>query len=325
MDNILDVRSLYVKFITTKGTVSVLNGCSLALKKGEVMGLAGESGSGKSVTAMAIINLLRKPGEITGGEVLLEGNNILNYSKDEIQQIRGKQIAVIPTNPRAMLHPMIPIGKQMVNAYRSHFPDVTPREAEQLAIQKLEKVQIQDAKLRLSSYSNELSGGMAQRVLIAMALMFDPKIVIADDATAGLDVTVQAQVLDLLKKTVEERNSSCLIITHDLGIIAQYCQSVSILFYGRVIEYCDSVNELFNNALHPYTQTLLSATPGTPKEYQELVMPPGSAMRSIPEKGCLVRERCTRAQPICHELAPKARFTSQNHWAECHFIEEENN
>jgi oligopeptide/dipeptide ABC transporter ATP-binding protein len=323
MDNILDVKNLYVKFITTKGTVSVLNGCSLSLKQGEVMGLAGESGSGKSVTAMAIINLLRKPGEITGGEVLLEGINILNYSKDKIQQIRGKQIAVIPTNPRAMLHPMIPIGKQMVNAYRSHFPYVTPTEAEQLALQKLEKVQIQDAKLRLSSYPNELSGGMAQRVLIAMALMFNPKIVIADDATAGLDVTVQAQVLDLLKKTVDERKNSCLIITHDLGIIAQYCQSVSILFYGRVIEYCDSVNELFNNALHPYTKTLLSATPGTPREYQKLVMPPGSAMRNIPEKGCLVKERCTRVQPICHELAPKAKFNSKNHWAECHFTEEE--
>lgn len=261
MSDLLRAQDVYVSFYTAKETVRVLNGFSFSVQPGDIIGLVGESGSGKSVAISAMIALLGKTGKIDSGEILFKGQNVLALNEEQLRDLRCREIGVIPNNPKGMLHPIVPIGTQLENRYRSAHPTAKKEQARARAIQALEMVQIPDPVKRLAVLPGELSGGMAQRVLIAMALINEPNLVIADDATTGLDVTVQSQILDLIEAQVQRTGSAAVMVTHDLGIVAQYCKKVAILCMGKIVEASDSVEELLHNAAHPYTRTLLSATP----------------------------------------------------------------
>ena len=321
MKKLLQAEGLFVNFYTTKETVRVLTGFSLEVECGDIIGIVGESGSGKSVAIASIINLLSKTGKIDAGSVFFEGKDVLKMNEEELRQLRCREVGVIPNNPKGMLHPIVPIGKQLMNRYCSAHPEAKKEEARKHALQALEMVQIPDPEKRLQVLPNELSGGMAQRVLIAMALINDPKLVIADDATTGLDVTVQSQILDLIELQVQKTQSSAIMVTHDLGIVAQYCKKVGILCMGRVVEYSDSVEHLLMNAKHPYTQTLLAATPGVPKEYHDEVNPAKSARHEIPSQGCLLQSRCKHCTEKCRLMVPPKIEITPGHWVECHLVE----
>lgn len=321
MAQLFEINDAYVSFETAKETIRALNGFSLRIEKGDILGLVGESGSGKSVAVATMINLLRKPGKIDSGTIYYKDKNLLEMDKKQLNQLRGKEISVIPSGAKSMLHPMLPVGKQISNIYLSHNPGTSKEQAMEKAVEILNLVQIPDARRRITALPGEFSGGMIQRVLIAMALVNNPELVIADDATTGLDVTVQAQVLDLIKEKVSVMGSSAIIITHDLGIVTQYCSKVGILFAGRIVEFSDSVNELLLNAHHPYSRTLLSATSGVPKQYVPEVSAARSSRYRIPEQGCLVQNRCNMHQDICKTQIPCNTEIKAGHWAQCHFVE----
>jgi len=321
MEKLLQAEGLFVNFYTTKETVKVLTGFSLEVECGDIIGIVGESGSSKSVAIASIINLLSKPGKIDAGSVSFEGRDVLKMNEEELRQLRSQEIGVIPNNPKGMLHPIVKIGTQLMNRYYSAHPEAKKEEAQKHALQALEMVQIPDPEKRLHVLPNELSGGMAQRVLIAMALINKPKLVIADDATTGLDVTVQAQILDLIESQVQKTRSSAIIVTHDLGIVVQYCKKVGILCMGRVVEFSDSVERLLMNARHPYTQTLLAATPGVPQKYHDEVKPAKSARHEIPVQGCLLQSRCKQCKEHCLLTMPPKVEVAPGHWVECHLAE----
>lgn len=317
MSDLLQAKDVYVSFYTAKETVRVLTGFSCTVQTGDIIGLVGESGSGKSVAISSMIALLGKTGKIDSGDIYFQGKNVLEMTEEQLRELRCKEIGVIPNNPKGMLHPIVPIGTQLANRYRSAHPHARADEAKARAVQALEMVQIPDPVKRLSVLPSELSGGMAQRVLIAMALINEPKLVIADDATTGLDVTVQSQILDLIEAQVQRSGSAAVMVTHDLGIVAQYCKKVGILCMGRIVEFSDSVEELLHNAAHPYTRTLLSATPGVPCRYLPEVDPPRSARQAIPSQGCVLQHRCRNCRQECLESRPPKTEVAPGHWAEC--------
>ncbi len=321
MGTLLSVNDVYASFYTSKEIIKVLNGFSLHLDPGDIVGVVGESGSGKSVAISAIINLLANSGKIDSGEIRFEGNDVLKMSSKDLQQYRCRDIGVIPNNAKGMLHPIITIGDQLANKYLSAHPKAKKEEALKRAIEVLEMVQIPDPEKRAKALPGELSGGMAQRVLIAMALINDPKLLIADDATTGLDVTVQAQILDLIEKQVKERGNSVIMVTHDLGIVAQYCKKMSILCMGRIIESSDSVEELLLDARHPYTRTVFSATPGVPRRYEMEVDSAKSARHDIPKQGCILQDRCRKCKEKCRLEKPEAIEVTKGHFVECHYID----
>lgn len=323
MDKLLQAEELFVNFYTTKETVRVLTGFSLEVEHGDIVGIVGESGSGKSVAIAAMINLLEKTGRIDRGAVWFEGADVLQMDEETLRNLRCSEVGVIPNNPKGMLHPIVPIGTQLMNRYCSAHPDAKKEEARRHAVEALEMVQIPDPEKRLHVLPSELSGGMAQRVLIAMALINNPKLIVADDATTGLDVTVQSQILDLIEAQVHKTHSSAIMVTHDLGIVAQYCKKVGILCMGRIVEYSDSVEELLQMAAHPYTRTLLAATPGVPREYCDEVNPAKSARHEIPAQGCLLQNRCKHCTEICCRTAPPKTEIAPGHWVECHLAGKE--
>jgi oligopeptide/dipeptide ABC transporter ATP-binding protein len=314
-----EIKDVHVQFDTSKEIVKALNGFSLNVYRGDLIGIVGESGSGKSVAVSSVINLLRPPGRIVSGDVLYKGKSVYNMSKVELERFRGGVISVIPAGARSMLHPMLAVGRQIANVYQAHNPQVSAKEAMEKVVEILELVQIPDPHRRIKALPGEFSGGMAQRVLIAMALVNTPELVIADDATTGLDVTVQAQVLDLIQDRVKKLGSAAILFTHDLGIVAQYCRKVGIMFAGRIIEYCDSVDGLLRAAAHPYTRTLLSGTPGVPIPYEPEVNAAATSRQAISEKGCLAQERCLRCQPVCRAETPDFKEIMPGHFAQCHF------
>ena len=317
MSDLLRAQDVYVSFYTAKETVRVLNGFSFSVQPGDIIGLVGESGSGKSVAISAMIALLGKTGKIDSGEILFKGQNVLALNEEQLRDLRCREIGVIPNNPKGMLHPIVPIGNQLENRYRSAHPTAKKEQARARAIQALEMVQIPDPVKRLAVLPGELSGGMAQRVLIAMALINEPNLVIADDATTGLDVTVQSQILDLIEAQVQRTGSAAVMVTHDLGIVAQYCKKVAILCMGKIVEASDSVEELLHNAAHPYTRTLLSATPGVPRKYEPRVDPPKAAHMAIPAEGCILQHRCRNCRQECLRSQPGKTEVAPGHWVDC--------
>jgi ABC-type dipeptide/oligopeptide/nickel transport system ATPase component len=248
------VKDLRVDFFTYGGVVTGLNGVHLTMRRGEMCALVGESGAGKSVLAWSILGLTRPPGRVVGGEILWRGENILTMTKQRLHEVRGKEIGLIVSNPRSHLHPLTRVGKQ-IEAVR--VGDRNARTAREAALAALRDVEMPDPLRIYRSYPHELSGGMAQRVLIAMALINSPQLVIADDATSALDVTVQRQVLDLMSGLIRRHNAAALMITHDLGIVAQYCKRATIMYGGEVQEVADT-ERLFENPLHPYTRALIA-------------------------------------------------------------------
>ena len=254
-DNVvLSIKNLSVTFHTSHGDVTAIDGLSLELGRGETLGLLGESGSGKSTVAWSVLGLVPHPGRIGRGEVLMGDQNLLT-TREELRRIRGAEIGFIVPNARAHLNPLLPVGKQIATVYRAHNP-VSKREARERAIEMLKGVSIPDAETRANSYPHELSGGMAQRVVIAMATVNAPRILIADEPTMGLDVTIQSQVLELLAEQVRHLGASMLLITRDLGIVAKYCDRVAVLHKGKLIEEAP-VQEFFASPQHPYSAVLL--------------------------------------------------------------------
>ncbi|WP_206030210.1 ABC transporter ATP-binding protein [Roseomonas sp. AR75] len=321
---LLEVDDLHVEF-AARGldnrvrVASALNGVSFKVEAGEVLGLVGETGAGKSLTALAAMGLLRPPARIPRGAIRFEGRPLIGLPDSAMARIRGRRMTMIVQSPLTSLDPLKRIGDQLIRMQRVH-GSASRAEARAKAEAMLAAVRIPDPKRRMQAWPHELSGGMAQRVLIAMALVNDPALVIADEPTTGLDVTVQAQVLDTLRDLVRERGLGALVITHDLGVVAHYCQRVAVMFAGRIVED-GPVREVFARPAHPYTQALIASTPGRIAQLGWTVTggtPPD--LYNLPE-GCLYRDRCLRAAPACL-VAPPRREIGPAHGAACHFAGE---
>ena len=262
MATLLEVRDLHTHFFARSGVFEAVRGVELSLASGELLGLVGETGSGKSVTARSIIRLVPPPGRIVRGQVLFDGQDLLGRSEEELRRLRGSEIAIVVQNPRAALNPVMRVGEQIMNVVRAH-RQAGRRDAEAEAVAMLRAVGIPDPARRFQEYPHRLSGGMAQRILIAMAMINRPRLLIADEPTTGLDVTFQAQVMDLMLDLVRERGSSVLLVTHDLGLVAQYCRRVAVMAEGQIVEQ-GTVETIFEAPRHAYTRRLLAAALGDP-------------------------------------------------------------
>ncbi len=316
METLLNIQNLRVNFYTYRGVVKALNGVSLIINKGESVGLVGETGCGKSVTARAIIKLIDFPGRIESGKVYLDGRDLLSLSESEIKYVRGRQISFIFQEPKKGLDPTSKIGDQMEGAIRIA-RSISRKEARDIVPDILKQVGLADIDRIMNSYSFELSGGMAQRAMIGMAICGRPKLIIADEPTSSLDVSVQAQIIRLLDQLAEKFDSSLLLITHDLGLAAENCEKIAVMYAGNIVEF-GPVEKVFNNPTHPYTMGLLRALP-TP-ESNALFSIPGTVPDLIfPPPGCRFSTRCDRKGDGCTmQLPPLVEF-SKNHFVACFY------
>ena len=320
---ILSVKDLRTHFRTEDGVVKAVEGLSFELKRGETLGIVGESGSGKSVTNLSVMRLIPSPpGEIVGGEIKFDGLDILSLSDEEIRKVRGKRIAMIFQDPMTSLNPFLKISTQLMEVTMLHLGH-SKEEAYRHAVKMLELVGIPDAEKRVDGYPHEFSGGMRQRVMIAMALSCDPELLIADEPTTALDVTIQAQILELIKELKSRMGTSVILITHDLGVVAGMTDKIVVMYAGRVFEQAPTA-ELFANPANPYTKGLLRSVPDPMQEtgtelYQIPGLPPDVANLPL---GCPFAERCDRAQDICREKEPPFVQVGENHFSFCHFAKE---
>ena len=320
---LLELRNLSIGFDTASGEIRPVQNVSLSIFPGQTLAVVGESGCGKSVTALSILRLIPSPpGKVLGGEILLEGRNLLSLSERQMRAVRGKDIAMIFQEPMTSLNPVFTVGEQIVEAIRLH-QKVGTRKAYEIAEQAMHDVGIADPDKRVHDYPHRLSGGMRQRVMIAMALSCRPKLLIADEPTTALDVTIQAQILELLRKLQRERGMAVLLITHDLGVVAENADAVAVMYASKVVE-CAAVNDLFDSPQHPYTQGLFRAMPrlgDAQKRLQTIAGTVPSPLRF--PLGCKFHPRCPRmnGDPICAGEEPALREVSQRHWASCHHIE----
>jgi oligopeptide transport system ATP-binding protein len=320
---ILEVKELRTYFQTEDGVVKAVDGISFELKKGETLGIVGESGSGKSVTNLSIIRLIpQPPGKIVSGEVSFNGQDILLLPQEEVRKIRGKRIAMIFQDPMTSLNPFMRISKQLMEITQLHLGH-TKAQAFEHAIKMLETVGIPDARNRVDNYPHEFSGGMRQRVMIAMALSCEPELLIADEPTTALDVTIQAQILELIKKLKDETGTSVILITHDLGVVAGMTDNIIVMYAGKVFERAPT-KELFATPANPYTKGLLKSVPDPAREegtelYQIPGLPPDVA--HLPP-GCPFAPRCERAQAICKNEFPPFVQINENHHSLCHYAKE---
>jgi len=300
---LLEVKNLDVRFAVRGGDLTALRGISFSLDKGERLGLVGESGAGKSVAAFSILNLIARPGYIAGGQILFDGRDLAKLSEGELRKIRGNRIAMIFQDPMMTLNPVLTIGTQMIEAVRAH-RNVSKREAREIALDKLRKVQIPSPETRLDQYPHELSGGMRQRVIIAIALLLDPEIIIADEPTTALDVTIQAEIMALLLELCERENVALMLITHDLGVVSQVTRRMLVMYSGRIIEQ-GPTREIINDAQHPYTQGLINALPQMGEPGGRLYQIPGSmpSLKLVPS-GCPFHPRCAFASEQCAHAMP---------------------
>ncbi|WP_410767585.1 dipeptide ABC transporter ATP-binding protein [Haloferax sp. DFSO60] len=297
-DALLTVRNLKTEFRTEGGSVVASNEVSFALDRGETMGLVGESGAGKSVTARSIMRLIDSPGEITGGQVVFDGEDLMQKSEAEMRDIRGNKIAMIPQDPMSSLNPVMTVGEQIIETIRRH-QDVTKTEARTLAIESMDEVGIPDAAERIDDYPHEFSGGMRQRVLVAIGFSCEPDLIIADEPTTALDVTTQAKILDLLNEMQEREGTAVLMITHNLGVVAQTCDHVGVMYAGNLVETAE-LHDLFDRPRHPYTRALIDSIPEVGTEYDELPTLDGAMpdLLDLPS-GCNFAPRCPHATEAC--------------------------
>ncbi|HEX7997164.1 MAG TPA: ABC transporter ATP-binding protein [Pyrinomonadaceae bacterium] len=320
--SILSVRDLRTYFETEDGTVKAVDGISFELQRGETLGIVGESGSGKSVTNLSIIRLIPEPpGKIVSGEILFEGQDLRALPVDELRKIRGKRIAMIFQDPMTSLNPFMRISKQLMEITELHLGH-TKAQAYEHAIKMLETVGIPDARSRVDSYPHEFSGGMRQRVMIAMALSCEPELLIADEPTTALDVTIQAQILELIKQLKQETGTSVILITHDLGVVAGMTDHIIVMYAGKVFEQAKT-RDLFGCPGNPYTKGLLRSVPDPTAEQGSLYQIPGLPpdVAHLPP-GCPFAERCERAEEICHREFPPFVALTPDHHSLCHFAEE---
>ena len=317
-DVLLKVDELRTEFFSSKTkSVTAVDKVSFEIYKGEILGLVGESGCGKSVTSLSVMQLLKDtPGKVTHGQVLLDGQDLLKLSINEIRAIRGGRMSMIFQEPMSALNPSMRIDKQMMETIMLH-TDKNKEQARAHASEMLKKVGIPDPPRVLKNYPHQLSGGMSQRVMIAMALSCDPELLIADEPTTALDVTIQAQILDLMKKLQQEAQSSILLITHDLGVVAEMCSRVIVMYAGKIVEEAP-VGELFNHPTHPYTQGLIASVPKLGSGVKVLPSIPGSVpdLASMP-KGCRFAPRCKYATAKCHEKEPELVTVGENQRCRC--------
>ena len=303
-DKILQVKNLKTYFHTEAGLVKAVNDVSFDVEKGKTLGIVGESGCGKSMTSLSIMRLIEKPGQIEGGEILLEGQDIVKMSEDEMCKIRGKKIAMIFQEPMTSLNPVFTIGQQLIEALLLH-ENMTKKEAKERAIEMLKLVKIPLAERRFDEYPHQLSGGMRQRVMIAMALCCNPELLICDEPTTALDVTIQAQILDLINELKEKTGTSVMMITHDLGVIAEVADDVMVMYAGQVVEKA-SCDQIFDQPLHPYTDGLMKCIPKLDDDdTKELSVIKGMVPRfdDMPA-GCTFCPRCPEAREICRCKMP---------------------
>ncbi|HDR7532938.1 ABC transporter ATP-binding protein [Bacillus sp. AY1-10] len=303
-EKLLEVKNLKTSFFIESGEVEAVRGVTFRLNKGEVVGIVGESGSGKSVMAKSVMSLVTSPGKVKEGEILFHNENILSKSEKELRSIRGNQISLISQDPMSALNPVVKIGKQMTEVIIRH-QKVKKKEAEQIAVNLLKQVGLSSPEERVKQYPHELSGGMKQRVMIAMAMSCNPDLLIADEPTTALDVTIQAQILDLMKNLKNETNMALLLITHDLGIVAQNCTRVIVMYGGLIMEE-GPVLDIFQSPNHPYTKGLLNSLPKISNGVKERLAPIQGVTPNLlnPPKGCPFAERCPYAMDICEKERP---------------------
>ena len=315
---LLEVRDLKVSFFTPAGEVKAVDGISYSLRYNEVMGIVGESGSGKSVEAYAIMGLLQNPGRITNGSITFEGEDILSYSPEQMRQFRGNKVSMIFQNPMTCLNPVFTVGNQLSEALMVHDRTITKDEAWARAREMLRLVGVNNPDRRLKQYPHEFSGGMRQRAMIAMALICDPKLLIADEPTTALDVTIQAQILRLMKDLQKRVNTSIIFITHNLGVVAEICDRVSVMYGGHIVEQ-GSVNDIFYNPQHPYTKGLLASMPRIDDESKEKLIPiEGTPIDLLnPPVGCNFGPRCANCMKICTKVKPPFTDLGNGHISAC--------
>ncbi|MEL7623841.1 MAG: ABC transporter ATP-binding protein [Clostridiales bacterium] len=317
-DQILQVNNLKTYFFTASGTAKAVDGVSFTMNRGQIMGIVGESGSGKSVTASSLIRLLPKTGSIVDGEVIFDGHDMRRIANRELLKLRGSEISMIFQDPMTSLDPVFKIGDQMIELIRTH-KNLSQQEAYRTAVEMLHLVGIPEPESRMNAYPHELSGGMCQRVIIAMAISCQPKFIIADEPTTALDVTVQAQILGLLKKLRDEMGVSILMITHNLGIVWEMCDTVMVMYGGTTVEYTEMA-KLYANPLHPYTWGLLDSMP-------RLSAPPVEELKAIPGTPpdlrltggcCAFYNRCPYMREICAKEVPPLLEVEPGHLVACH-------
>jgi peptide/nickel transport system ATP-binding protein len=315
----LEIRGLRTHFDTAGGPVKVLDGLDLDVQAGTILGLVGESGSGKTVTAYSVLRLIRPPGRIVGGEILFEDRNLLALSESEMRKVRGAEISMIFQDPRGFLDPVSRVGALMAEIHRTHAP-MSRGEARQRSLETLRAVGLPRPERVLRAYPHELSGGMAQRVMIGLALASNPKLLIADEPTTALDVTIQIEIIRLLGDLRERLGLTIVLITHNLSVVAEICDVVAVMYAGEIVELAPAL-EIFERPRHPYTVSLLKArptlTPGEP-----LANIPGQIPDLLaPPPACRFEPRCFLAETICAETAPELRAIAQDHRSRCHFAE----
>jgi len=301
---ILEVRNLRVEFPTRRGTLVALNDVSFSIQPGEVLGVVGESGAGKSMTGAAIIGLLEPPGRIAGGQVLLNGRRIDNLPYKEMRLVRGREIGAIFQDPLTTLNPLYTVGRQLTETMTTHLP-LNPAQARAKAIDWLELVGIPAAAQRIDSYPHEFSGGMRQRVVIALALCAEPKLIVADEPTTALDVSIQAQVIALLKRLAREKGMSMMLVTHDMGVIAETADRVAVMYAGRIVEI-GAVRDVVKHAAHPYSAGLMGSIPPVGRRLERMQQIDGAMPRlsAIP-RGCAYNPRCPKVFDRCREERPE--------------------
>lgn len=315
--NILEIKNLKTSFFTHIGEVEAVRGVSFSIKKGETLGIVGESGSGKSVTLMSILQLIQYPGKIKSGEIIFEDEDLLKKSPKQLMKIRGNKIAMIFQDPMSSLNPVFRIGNQIVETIKTH-QDISLKDARKRAVELLEMVGIPSPEKRLNNYPHEFSGGMRQRAMIAMALACKPELLIADEPTTALDVTIQAQILRLIKEIKEKEDTTVILVTHDLGVVAELCSKVIVMYGGLIMEE-GTAADIFYRSAHPYTVGLLKSVPRISKNEKKRLIPiEGSPPDLVNVKpGCPFAQRCPHAMEICLEEIPEKFVVSEGHASAC--------
>jgi len=316
---LLEVRDLTVEFDTDAGTVGAVDAVDLTVRRGEILGLVGESGSGKSVTALALFRLIRPPGRIARGSIRFDGRELLRLPEEEMRRVRGAQISMVFQSPRTALNPVLPVGRQIARLYALH-QGCTSAEAYRRTLEMLGLVGFPEPERRARQYAHQLSGGMCQRVMIAMALATSPQLLVADEPTTGLDVSIAAQVLDLLRDLGPRTGASIVLITHDLGVVAGLCDRVAVMHAGQLVE-CADVRRLFRESAHPYTRALMRSIPRVDREVAMEPVPGVVPSLLDAPRGCRYAGRCPDVLEVCRTTRPASFALGPDHEVACHAVE----
>ena len=321
MTGLLEVRDLTIHFDTEDGLVEAVDGVTFNVRSGEILGVVGESGSGKSVTALALLRLIRPPGRIVSGAVRFEGTDLLGLSEEQMRAVRGARIAMVFQSPRTALNPVLTVGRQITRLFELH-QRVSRAQGWARTIEMLKLVGISEPERRARQYAHQLSGGMCQRVMIAMALATSPRLLLADEPTTGLDVSIAAQILELLRDLGRRTGASILLITHDLGVVAEVCDRVAVMHAGQIVEV-GAVTRIFARPLHPYTQALVRSIPRIDRELTMEPIPGTVPSLLAPPPGCRYADRCPLVLDVCRRDRPAQRPAAPDHDVACHAAEVE--